>query len=144
MIASIRALILSSTLILSACSASFSVGGFSGEFPSNGSSCKPRVLDRIFFGMNTPQGVVTETQWQDFLRDKVTPRFPEGLSVFQAHGQWLGADKTIAHESSRVLELVHDDSSRVHDDIHTVCKEYKEAFQQEAVMVIRSQVEACF
>ena len=43
---------------------------------------------RIYFGMTTKDGTqLTALQWQAFLDDEVTPRFPDGLTVLEAYGQ---------------------------------------------------------
>ena len=34
----------------------------------------------LYFGLARPKGSVTELEWQIFLRDQVTSRFPEGLT----------------------------------------------------------------
>ena len=54
------------------------------------------IEDELFFGLSTPGGgTISEAQWQAFLRDEVTPRFPQGLSVVDAAGQWRGNDGSI-------------------------------------------------
>src|SRR5262245_9277744 len=60
-------------------------------------ACRPgehsTVSDLLYFGMAKPTGgVVTQEEWDDFLRVTVTPRFPEGLTAWPASGQWRGAD----------------------------------------------------
>src|SRR5262249_11578696 len=47
------------------------------------------VTDRIFFGRAIPGGgSVSEEEWATFLAEVVTPRFPDGLTVWRAEGQW--------------------------------------------------------
>ena len=51
---------------------------------------------RLFFGRS--QGtveVVTDEAWQAFLATEITPRFPDGLTVLDAAGQWRDATGTI-------------------------------------------------
>jgi Protein of unknown function (DUF3574) len=45
----------------------------------------------LYFGLARPTGRVSEGQWQAFLRTKVTPRFPDGLTAWEADGQGLSA-----------------------------------------------------
>src|SRR5262245_42341316 len=67
-----------------------------------------RIADRLYFGRDIPSGgTVSEADWQGFLRDVVTPRFPDGLTEWRAHGQWRGANGEIVREESFVLELIH-------------------------------------
>jgi hypothetical protein len=50
---------------------------------------------------------VSELEWQIFLRDEVTRRFPEGLTASEAEGQWRTPAGSIDHEQSKVRLLVH-------------------------------------
>src|SRR5437899_9827186 len=67
----------------------------------------------LYFGLTHRAGRVTESQWQAFLREEVTPRFPDGLTVWQADGQWRKPDGRISRERAKVLLLVHDESAEV-------------------------------
>ena len=46
-----------------------------------------RIRTTLYFGLSRPKGSVSELDWQIFLRDEVTRRFPDGLTVWQAEGQ---------------------------------------------------------
>ena len=46
-----------------------------------GASSAPQVRTTLYFGLARPKGAVTELEWQLFLRDEVTSRFPDGLTV---------------------------------------------------------------
>ena len=69
-----------------------------------------------------------------FLRDEVTPRFPEGLTVWDADGQWKAAEGTIAHERTKVLLLVHGDTPRAKEGVQAVIARYRKTFEQESVL----------
>src|SRR5262245_66577542 len=50
---------------------------------------------------------VSETQWLQFIDNEITPRFPEGLTVFDAAGQWRDpATKKIVREFSKIVLIV--------------------------------------
>ncbi len=50
---------------------------------------------------------VSETQWLQFIDNEITPRFPEGLTVYDASGQWRDpATKKIVRELSKVVLIV--------------------------------------
>ena len=53
-----------------------------------GGSSAPQLRTTLYFGLARPKGSVTELEWQIFLRDEVTRRFPDGLTVWEAEGQW--------------------------------------------------------
>src|SRR5688572_8842504 len=68
------------------------------------------IQDTLYFGTGIPGGgVVTSEDWSLFLTEVVTPRFPQGLTVSQAAGQWRGDDGAIVQENSYVLQLIHPD-----------------------------------
>lgn len=96
------------------------------------------VNDVMIFGTAKPVGVVTPGEWTEFLRTSVTPRFPQGLTVWQASGQWKGANTTIVHEASFVLSLVHPDDEPSEAAVKAIGNEYKARFSQESVLRIKS------
>jgi len=88
----------------------------------------------LYFGLARPAGTITEQEWQAFVRQEVTPRFPEGLTVWEVDGQWRGTDGRIVEERSKVLLLVHPDTPTARQAILTLIGHYKEAFEQESVL----------
>jgi hypothetical protein len=97
-------------------------------------SSAPQVRTTLYFGLARPKGAVSELEWQLFLRDEVTPRFPDGLTVWQADGQWRTPGGTIDHEQSKVLLLVHPDTAAAREAVKTVIDRYRRAFDQESVL----------
>lgn len=93
-----------------------------------------QVRTTLYFGLARPKGSVSELEWQVFLRDEVTARFPEGLTVWEAEGQWKGAEGTIGHERTKVLLLVHPDTSAARESVQTVIAHYRQKFEQESVL----------
>ena len=98
------------------------------------------VADMLYFGTATPDGVVSDEQWAEFLRDEVTPRFPDGLTTWTANGQWRGADGTIVREDSHVLQLLHERGASADESIAAIIAAYKSRFRQEAVLRATSPV----
>lgn len=93
----------------------------------------------IYFGMARPGGGnVTETEWSEFLRTVVTPRFPAGLTVWPAAGQWRGNNGEVVRESSYVLNLLHAPDAKTEAEVVAIVNEYKQRFEQEAVLRVRS------
>ena len=60
-----------------------------------GTASAPQLRTTLYFGLARPKGSVSELEWQIFLRDEVTARFPQGLTVWEAEGQWKGTDGAI-------------------------------------------------
>ena len=72
---------------------------------------EPATEYRLFFGLTDGSGqVIPEEEWQDFLANVITPRFPGGLTVLDAYGQWQPPTGDLHRESTRVLLLGVNDS----------------------------------
>lgn len=109
-------------------------------------ACAPRALvqDTLYFGTETPRGAVTRAQWADFLGREVTPRFPDGLTVWDAQGQWRNAKGLIGKEPTKVLLLIHVDSPAEDKAVQAVIEAYKKEFGQESVLRVRDRPEVSF
>jgi hypothetical protein len=96
------------------------------------------ISETLYFGTARPTGVVSAEEWSDFLGSVVTPRFPRGLSVWPAAGQWQSADGSLTREDSFVLNLVHPEGEAAERAVQEIVTEYKSRFQQEAVLRVKS------
>jgi hypothetical protein len=98
----------------------------------------------LYFGLARPAGTISEKQWKVFVRDEITPRFPQGFTMWEAHGQWRGADGKISRERAKVLLLVHGNSKSARDALLSLIESYKQKFQQESVLWETAMVCAAF
>jgi hypothetical protein len=103
-------------------------------------SATPQLKTTLYFGSARPKGSVSELEWQLFLRDEVTTRFPNGMTVWDAEGQWRGPAGQIGHERTKVLLVVHPDTEQARRAVRTVIERYRKAFDQESVLWETSQV----
>jgi len=100
------------------------------------------VKDVVYFGRNRPDGgTVTDAEWRRFLDEVFTPRFPAGLTVVDATGQWQGQSGVVEQERSQVVTLFHDGGDASRRAVGEVIAEYKGRFRQEAVL--RERTTAC-
>ena len=99
-----------------------------------GAASAPQVRTTLYFGLARPKGSVTELEWQLFLRDEVTKRFPDGLTVWGAEGQWRTPAGSVDHEQSKVLLLVHPDTAAARQSVQTVIEAYRKTFEQQSVL----------
>lgn len=89
----------------------------------------------LYFGLARPGGaVVSEAEWRSFVSEEVTPRFPDGLTSWEADGQWRRDDGTIIRERTRVLLLVHEEAADARSKIDALISRYKKLFEQKSVM----------
>jgi Protein of unknown function (DUF3574) len=105
-----------------------------------GDDARIATQELLYFGTDTPSGHVTPEEWAQFLRETVTPRFPEGLSSWQASGQWRSASGHVIREPSYVLSLVHPDDPVPNKAIQEIIASYKTRFEQEAVLRVKTTV----
>ena len=121
---------LAGLLALSACA--------TGE---GGVVCQPgseaRGTAELYFGRNIGDVPgVSDADWQAFVDEEVTPRFPDGLTVLDAAGQWRGESGAIGREASKVLVIVLSGESDDRARLEAVREAYKNRFRQEAVMLV--------
>jgi hypothetical protein len=98
------------------------------------------VADRLFLGRQVPGGgAVSDAEWTAFLAEVVTPRFPEGLTVWRAEGQWQDERGVTVREPVMVLEVLHPSSAGADAAIVQIAEEYRRRFRQEAVLRVTEE-----
>ena len=90
---------------------------------------------RLFMGRSSGGvEVVTDQAWEVFLRDIITPRFPNGLTVLDGQGQWQLLPGEIEQERSKVLIILSPRFDDARDRLAEIAIGYKELFNQGAVI----------
>jgi hypothetical protein len=94
------------------------------------------IREEWTFGSDIPGGgTVTESDWQRFLAEVVTPRFPNGFSVSNGYGQYRMKNGEIVKEKNWVVVVYFTGWSPEHERaIEEVLETYKRWFRQESVM----------
>jgi hypothetical protein len=99
----------------------------------------------LFFGRNVEDnGVVSESDWGQFVDAEVTPRFPDGLSVNDVYGQWRNPTGAFVREPSKALFLVLSGAPDERQKLDLVRNAYKARFHQESVMLVEQQACVAF
>jgi hypothetical protein len=99
------------------------------------------VVDRLFFGTNIPGGgVVADEDWKAFVKDVVTPKFKDGLTVLEGDGQWLDPRGDIVREHVHIVEVAHMAGVDADAAIRAIADEYKKRFKQDAVLRVTAPV----
>jgi len=111
------------------------------------------VRSELYFGVGEESGVgdrpqdepISEARWREFLDREVTPRFPDGLTVFDAYGQWLfrGAPQP-NRLKTKVLVVLHEDTPQRRADIEAIRLAWKQATGHQSVLWSRQPVEVSF
>jgi hypothetical protein len=99
---------------------------------------KSSAVVEMMFGRKIGERIaVTNGAWARFVDREITPRFPDGLSVVDAAGQWLDPDKKrVVREPSKIVTIVLRDSEKGQAEIDAIAQAYKKQFKQQSVGVI--------
>jgi hypothetical protein len=123
--------------------------------PLIGCASMPRVCEpgqqamtqaTLLFGRNVRgAGRVSEAEWRRFLAHEVTPRFPDGLTAFDADGRWRDpARGTSVSEPSKVVVIVTQDAPTTRQRLDEIATAYKRRFAQRSVGILTTPVCASF
>lgn len=105
--------------------------------------CTAQTTSRLYFGLDSPDGPVSDAAWQDFIDREITPRLPDGFTWWAAKGQWRGNHGVISREDSRVLEVVAPNSVSLQQTLAEIAGRYKTRFRQQAVLVTQGDARVC-
>ena len=90
---------------------------------------------RLFFGRSTGGvEVVSDGEWRGFLAEEITPRFPDGLTVIDAPGQWRDPDGTIERERTKILLVLAHPGPAGMRRVTEIMDAYKERYGQGSVL----------
>jgi hypothetical protein len=97
------------------------------------------VRTELYFGLSKAHGgQVSEVEWAGFLDSVVTPRFPEGLTVLDAAGQYRMESGVIVRERSKLVILFHEDMPALNAAVEEIRAAYRRLFDQESVLRVDS------
>jgi hypothetical protein len=97
----------------------------------------PGITAELFFGRTQAGGLIDATAWQDFLATEVTPRFPDGLTVIDAHGQWRQrSSRKVISEVSTIVEIATDAAPATIERLEAIRAAYRTRFHQESVGLV--------
>ena len=101
----------------------------------------PFVEYRLFFGRSTADGMVSEQEWHAFLASEITSRFPEGLTVLDAYGQWQTGSGELTREQTKVVLILAPPGDAARKQTEAIVEAYQRRFNQESVL--RAITDAC-
>lgn len=112
-----------------------------GAPPACTAPLKPAVAIDLYFGREKPGGgEVTDAEWAVFLAEVVTAYFPDGLSVFDASGQYREPSGRIVRERSKRLVVIVFDSPAHRLRLDRIIDAYKTRFGQYSVFRVEQPV----
>jgi hypothetical protein len=118
------------------------------EAPRSAAQDDPNTRERVaaelflrtelFFGTEKPDGSeISKEDFRRFLKEEITPRFPDGLTVLTGTGQFRDAESDrVIREKSIVLILLYplNAAKEGNEKIEQIRKAYKERLKQQSVL----------
>ena len=105
-------------------------------------ACSPgqeaMLTAELLFGRKIGERLgVSETAFRRFIDEEVTPRFPDGLTILDASGQYRDtASGTLIREPSKLLLIVLKDEAEGRARLAAIAEAYKSRFHQQSVGTI--------
>jgi hypothetical protein len=92
----------------------------------------------LLFGRNVGGRLgVSEAEFSRFVAREITPRFPDGLTVIDAKGQWRDrASNAIVREPSKVVLIALPGHAADDANLAGIIEAYKARFRQQSVGLI--------
>ena len=119
------------------CRAGAAVGGAGA--PARAEACRPgagpMAKVELYLGATG-----SAAAWRRFLAEVVTPRFPDGLTVLEGHGQWRGP-RGIVREPTRILVIFYAPDATSDARLEAIRQAYTRRFRQRSVL--RADSSAC-
>jgi hypothetical protein len=108
------------------------------ETESCAAPAQEQIVAQMYFGRNIGGELgVSDEEWTTFVDTVVTPRFPNGLTITDAAGQWRDTETgAIVREPSKLLTLFLGDEARDRAALDEVAEAYKSQFRQQAVALV--------
>ena len=104
------------------------------------------IKTELYFGRTIGMfGRVTDEQWEKFVDEYITPRFPSGFSIIDVSGRWkcVKTGKTI-REDTKLLVLCHHKTTNDDNHLREIIIAYKDLFGQDSVMLVEYDVNVAF
>jgi hypothetical protein len=99
---------------------------------------KPQQIAELMFGRKIGDRIaVSEARFATFVDREITPRFPDGLSIIAASGQWRDAKlNRIVREPSKLVQIVLPGKDEDQQHLDEIAAAYKIRFRQQSVGII--------
>lgn len=78
------------------------------------------------------------------MAERITPSFPDGLTVFAGLGQWRGPSGRIVHEAARIVLIITAPTPEAVAALREIQEAYRRRFAQGAVGLVLQRSCALF
>jgi hypothetical protein len=92
----------------------------------------------LMFGRNIGGELgVSKELWSEFVASEITPRFPNGLTVDDALGQWRDTETNqVTREPSKDVRVIVPAEADIKNKVEAIVAAYKRRFNQQAVGIV--------
>jgi hypothetical protein len=99
---------------------------------------KSQQIAELMFGRKIGDRIgVSNTAWSRFVDREITPRFPDGFTVIEAHGQWRDPERNrVMREPSKLVQIVLPGKDEDQQRLDEIAAAYKARFRQQSVAII--------
>jgi Protein of unknown function (DUF3574) len=115
-------------------------GGADAQLLDCSGGQRPTQVAELMFGRNIGSRLgVNEADWSRFVDREIISRFPNGLIVLNAAGQWRdAASNKIVREPSKLVQIVLPGQAEDIARLNEIVAAYKRRFKQQSVgMIVR-------
>ncbi len=134
------------------CAFALLAGCVASQATLQGGSARPSgehwLRTELYFGIGAVDDVNAasgEKRWREFLDREVTPRFPDGLSVYDVYGQWRSkGQREIERLHSKELLILYADSAQHRADIEAIRAAWKRQTGDESVLRVTQPADVSF
>ena len=124
-----------------------SLAGCAGLAPQTCAPGQQAMLSaELLFGRKIGDRVgVSEADFSRFVDQEVTPRFPDGLTILDATGQYRDNERgRLIREPSKLMLIAMPDEAGNRDKLAAIAEAYKRRFSQQSVGLILKPACASF
>lgn len=99
----------------------------------------------LLLGMRQGNGrIVSEAAWRRFRDARITPRFPDGLTVLKGNGQWRPPNGGLLREPARIVLILAPDSPETVAALVAIRNEFMADFAQVSAGLVLARSCALF
>lgn len=107
---------------------------------------QPMISVEMLFGRKIGDRVgVSEADFARFAAREITPRFPDGLTIIDARGQYRDTERVrLIREPSKLMLLTFRDDPQKRAALAEIAESYKTTFKQQSVLTTVRETCATF
>jgi len=103
------------------------------------------IKSELYIAVGDEKSELPAGAWDQFLKEVVSSRFPNGITVLSGEGQWFN-QHLAAHQNLKlkVIAIIHDPSPDDRAKIDEIRSIWKERYPCESVLKVEQEVEVSF